>query len=180
MFKIILIALAASVDCLAVGITYRTEEIVVSWYTKVIICVVSSLTALAAVVLGNVMEYFINAHDVQMVGAVVLFFLGIHSLWGMYTKREDKNYDVDCSKSIDLLEGVMLGVVMASDAFCGGLSLCTMGWEVYSYPVLVGGFTYLFFFLSSKKIPFARFSGYLAGILLVLIGVAQFLGAFAG
>ena len=96
---------------------------------------------------------------------------------GVFHHREEKNYDADSSKTIDPWEGVLLGGVLASDSFCGGLSLCAMGAEAYIFPFVVGILTYGFLLLADKKVKCTGISHYFAGIALAVIGVVQLAGA---
>ncbi len=177
MIKIILLGLSASIDSWAVGAAYRAGDIRIPWYTKAIVALVSAVTSMTAVFLGNGMGHFIDTAYIQMAGGFVLFVIGARSVWGVYHHREEKNYDADSSKTIDPWEGVLLGGVLASDSFCGGLSLCAMGAEAYIFPFVVGILTYGFLLLADKKVKCIGASHYFAGIALAVIGVMQLAGA---
>ena len=179
MIKIILLGISASIDSWAVGAAYRAADIRIPWYTKVIVALVSAITSLAAVFLGNGMGHFIDTAYIQMAGGVVLIVIGVRSVWGVCCHREEKNYDADSSKTIDPWEGVLLGGVLASDSFCGGLSLCAMGREAYVFPFIVGILTYGFLLLADKKVKCIGISHYFAGAALAVIGVIQLAGALS-
>ncbi len=108
MIKIILLGLSASIDSWAVGAAYRAGDIRIPWYTKAIVALVSAVTSMTAVFLGNGMGHFIDTAYIQMAGGFVLFVIGARSVWGAYHHREEKNYDADSSKTIDPWEGVLL------------------------------------------------------------------------
>ncbi len=175
MLKIILLGLSVSIDSWAVGAAYNADDIRIPWLTKFIVAVISAGTSLAAVLLGNGLGKYINVTYVQMVGGFVLFLIGVKSLWGVYTNREEKNYDADASKIIEPLEGIILGGVLASDSFSGGLSLCAMGNAAYVFPVVVGVLTYVFLLLADKKVTCIGVFDYFAGAALAVLGVIQML-----
>lgn len=176
MLKILLLGISASIDSWALGASYRTQDITIPWFTKIIVSFVSMLTSAVAIVLGGVLSVFIPVVYIQIVGGVVLFAIGAKSLWGVITHREEKNYDVDASKTIEPIEGIVLGAVMAADSFCAGISLCGDGREIYFFPLFVGCLTYLFLKLADFRIKRFRMCDYCPGIILALVGVAQIFG----
>lgn len=176
MLKIILLGLSASIDSWAVGAAYHAADIDIPWLTKAIVAVISGITSLAAVLLGGALGSFIDTCYIQMAGGFVLVLIGVKSLWSVMTNHEEKNYDSDQSKTIEPFEGVVLGGVLASDSFCGGLSLCGMGMAAYTFPAIVGVLTFFFLMLAEKKIQCGRVCDYFAGAVLALIGVAQMIG----
>lgn len=181
MIKIILLGLSVSIDSWAIGAAYNADDIRIPWLTKFIVAVISAVTSMAAVLLGNGLGRYINVAYIQMTGGLVLFLIGVKSLWGVYTHREEKNYDTDASKIIEPLEGVILGGVLASDSFSGGLSLCAMGNTAYAFPVVVGVLTYVFLLLADKKVACIGVFDYFAGAALAVLGVIQMLpGVLAG
>lgn len=176
MLKIILLGLSASIDSWAVGAAYYAADIRIPWITKVIVAIISGITSFAAVLLGGVLGALIDTCYIQMAGGFVLVLIGVKSLWSVLTNHEEKNYDSDQSKTIEPYEGVVLGGVLASDSFCGGLSLCGMGGVAYTFPVIVGVLTFFFLMLAEKRIQCSRVCDYFAGVVLALIGVAQMIG----
>ncbi|MCM1244746.1 MAG: manganese efflux pump [Roseburia sp.] len=178
MLKIILLGLSVSIDSWAVGAAYNADDIKIPLLTKVIVAVISAGVSLVALLLGSGLGRYINTTYIQMAGGFVLFLIGVKSLWGVYTHREEKNYDTDASKIIEPLEGVILGGVLASDSFSGGLSLCAMGSIAYVFPVVVGVLTYVFLLLADKKVTCAGVFDHLAGAALVILGVIQVLSPF--
>lgn len=176
MLKIILLGLSGSVDSWALGAAYHASDIRIPWVTKAIVALISGLTSLVAVLLGDGLGYLINPYYIQAAGGGILVILGIRSLWSIRTGQEEKNYDVDASKTIEPFEGIVLGGVLASDSFCAGLSLCGMGNVAYVFPVVAGVLTYLFLVLGGKAMQCGRVCHYFAGGALTLIGSAQILG----
>lgn len=173
MLKILLLGLSVSIDSWAVGAAYSADDIRIPWLTKGIVAVISALTSLTAVLLGNGLGRYINTTYIQMAGGVVLILIGVKSLWGVCTHQEEKNYDTDSSKIIEPFEGVILGGVLAADSFSAGLSLCAMGEMGYVFPAVVGVLTWLFLLLADKKIKRIGAFDYLAGAALVLLGGIQ-------
>ncbi len=177
MIRIILLGLSVSVDSWAIGAAYHADDIRIPWLTKFIVALISAVTSLAAVFLGSGLGKYIDTMYIQAAGALVLTLIGVKSLWGVYTHREEKNYDTDASKTIEPLEGVVLGGVLASDSFSAALSLCAMGRIAYMFPGIVGLLTYVFLLLADKKVRYFGGCEYLAGGALVVLGIFQALTA---
>lgn len=171
--KIILLGLSVSIDSWAVGAAYHADDIRIPWLTKLIVAVISAVTSLVAVCIGGGLGKYIDTTYIQMVGGAVLVLIGAKSLWGVYTHKEEKNYDTDSSKIIEPFEGIVLGGVLAADSFSGGLSLCAMGKLAYWFPVVVGGLTYIFLLLADKKIKGPEILDYFAGTALIILGMIQ-------
>lgn len=176
MLKIILLGLSVSIDSWAVGAAYHAFGIRIPRMTKMVVSVISTLTALVALAAGCVAGTFMDTCYLRMAGGAVLVFIGARALWNVWTGRGEKNYDVDASNSIEFREGLLLGVVLASDSFCGALSLCGTGMSAYVFPFVVGGLTLGFLVLAEKEIRCGKICDYLAGVALVAIGVLQMLG----
>lgn len=173
MLRIILLGLSVSIDSWAVGAAYNADDIRIPWLTKFIVALISALTSLAAVLLGNGLGKYIDTMYIQVAGGLVLSLIGIKSLWGVAIHREEKNYDTDASKTIEPIEGVVLGGVLASDSFCAALSLSAMGRSAYLFPGVVGILTYVFLLLADKKVRCIGCCDYLAGGTLVVLGLFQ-------
>lgn len=173
MLKIILLGLSGSMDSWALGAAYEAADIKIPWTTKGIVAFISGITSLVAVLLGEGLGRVIDPFYIQMAGGAVLVFIGGRTLWSVITGKKGRNYDTDASKTIEPLEGVVLGGVLASDSFCAGLSLCTMGAAAYAFPFVAGVLTFLFLVLAEKRIRSGRFCDYFAGAVLVAIGFAQ-------
>ncbi len=176
MLKIILLGLSGSIDSWALGAAYQAADIKIPWTTKGIVAFISGITSLVAVLLGDGLGRVINPYYIQMAGGVVLILIGARTLWSVITGKKGKNYDTDASKTIEPLEGVVLGGVLASDSFCAGLSLCTMGTAAYAFPFVAGVLTFLFLVLAEKRIRCGRFCDYFAGVVLAAIGFVQMAG----
>lgn len=173
MIRIILLGLSVSIDSWAVGAAYHADDIRIPWLTKFIVALISAVTSLTAVFLGNGLGTYIDTMYIQVAGGLVLSLIGARSLWGVFTHKEEKNYDTDASKTIEPLEGILLGGVLASDSFSAALSLCTMGKTAYVFPGIVGILTYVFLLLADKKIKCFGGYEYLAGGALVILGLFQ-------
>ncbi len=175
MLRILLLGLSVSIDSWAVGASYHAADIRIPRLTKVIMAVVSALVGLAAVLAGDILDEFINTTIVERAGGVLLVLLGIKTLWGAVAKREEKNFDRDCSKNIEPLEGILLGIALASDTLCAGLSLWGIGAIAYAFPFAVGGLNFFFLQLAQKRWWGTKICDYLGGGILIIMGVAAVL-----
>ncbi len=171
MISILLVSLAVSVDAWALGISYKSMGIQVPGLTRLVVAVVSALAAGMAVVMRNLLVQFVPTDYLQFAGGVILIILGIKMVW-------EQNFDVDSSQSIDVKEGILLGLALALDSFCTGLSLGGFDNKIYAFPFLVGGATYGFLWLSTKPMKRIPFCDCFAGVLLVILGGIQSIGIF--
>jgi putative Mn2+ efflux pump MntP len=183
MIRIILLALSVSIDSWAVGDAYRAEQIHIPFLTKLIVAMISLITSLVAVCLGNVLGNYVDTMYIQIAGGAFLLFIGGKSLWNVWQKRNEKNFDKNASKTIEPWEGIVFGGVLAGDSFSAGLSLCGMKWntiplQVYLFPAAVGGFTFLFLLLSGRQIRCFKGCNFLSGGLVAALGAFQIVSAW--
>lgn len=176
MLKVILLALSGSIDSWALGAAYHAAEIRIPWTTKGVVALISAIASLFAVLLGEGMGLFINPYYIQAAGGLVLIILGGKSIWDVFRGEKEKNYDTDESKTIEPVEGIVLGGVLASDSFCAGMSLCGVGSAAYVFPAVAGALTFLFLELGERKVRCSTAYYYFAGVALIGIGVVQMLG----
>ena len=105
MLWIILLALSATVDSWAVGMTYKAQKIKIPLAAKGMISLVSGMTALIAVLFGRLLSEILPIAAIQASGGTLLAVMGVKALWQIKKEKEKTNYDLDLSQKIETWEG---------------------------------------------------------------------------
>ena len=148
------IAVAASLDGFAIGISYGLKKISIPWISQIIIALATSIAFIIAILFGNILKVYLNPTIAKYLGAFILFLLGIISilqakinestvkgkaLQTIATLRvkslsiiieilaEPSVADIDASGIIDPKEALLLGVALALDTFGIGLGIGITG-----------------------------------------------------
>ena len=172
MLWIILLALSATVDSWAVGMTYKAQKIKIPLAAKGMISLVSGMTALIAVLFGRLLSEILPIAAIQASGGTLLAVMGVKALWQIKKEKEKTNYDLDLSQKIETWEAVWMGTVLAADSFLVGIGLVQYGNQAYAFPALVivltGGFLIL-----AQQIRYWRIFDYISAAFLTLAGIFQ-------
>ena len=108
MLWIILLALSATVDSWAVGMTYKAQKIKIPLAAKGMISLVSGMTALIAVLFGRLLSEILPIAAIQASGGTLLAVMGVKALWQIKKEKEKTNYDLDLSQKIETWEAVWI------------------------------------------------------------------------
>lgn len=173
MLWIILLALSATVDSWAVGMTYKAQKIKIPLAAKgILISLVSGMTALIAVLFGRLLSEILPIAAIQASGGTLLAVMGVKALWQIKKEKEKTNYDLDLSQKIETWEAVWMGTVLSADSFLVGIGLVQYGNQAYAFPALVtvltGGFLIL-----AQQIRYWRIFDYISAAFLTLAGIFQ-------
>lgn len=194
----LLIAFAANVDNLGVGIAYGIRKIKVSWQANLIIAVLSLAATWLAEELGFVIRDYLNVATANWVGALLIIGIG---LWiiaepllasGSIGKRQKSVLpnvvihrpeiaDRDDSLTIDRGEAVILGIALSINAMAAGVDDGLKYGPTWVLPVMVGLLSFLTIeagmFLGRRYMAEAlgKQSAVVSGALLILIGAYQLL-----
>lgn len=196
----ILFALALSLDCLGVGISYGLQGMRISWRALGVICCCSGAVLAISMTIGQLLTGIIPIYLVQYLGAGILIGLGVYlvlkNLFKTVTKtegaffeltirslgiviqilKEPANADLDRSGMINSREALFLGMALSLDSFGAGIGASLMGLEIFSTSACVGLSAFVF-------ISLGRCAGYhmgsgvgyhrlslFPGLILILIG----------
>ena len=88
MLWIILLALSATVDSWAVGMTYKAQKIKIPLAAKGMISLVSGMTALIAVLFGRLLSEILPIAAIQASGGTLLAVMGVKALWQIKRKKK--------------------------------------------------------------------------------------------
>lgn len=156
MFFSVLLALALSIDSLGAGLSYGLQKIILPWYGILIICCCSGTILAVSMSVGNLLQQFIPASVVQLIGAVLLVGLGVGMLgksvkdmaleeddetlfqWSIHRLgimiqilKEPHRADLDSSGMISTKEALWLGLALSLDSFGAGIGMAFMGYSPF-------------------------------------------------
>ncbi len=163
LIMIILLSISLSMDSLGIGISYGVRSIRISFFSKIVISIISMLFTGAAVLAGRVILLIIPEKIAQIIGIAMLFALGCYIiLSSLIIKKEKKATKEGCkinlkpfgvtikitrnpilsnfdkSKQVDMFEAMYLGIALSIDSFAAGLSSAVSGLNSYFIPLAVG------------------------------------------
>lgn len=140
--SVLILAVAVSVDSLAMGITYGLNQIAIPWSSRLALGLVSGCSVLAAMALGGLVEQRVNSSSAQALGGCIFILLGLYSLWRSYQPKQPRvlvnlripilglivqvfqeplKADLDRSQTITGGEAFLLGGALALDALAAGI-----------------------------------------------------------
>lgn len=197
LFTVVAIAMASNLDNAGVGIAYGVRHIRFSFLANLIIAVISGVCTYIAGIVGNTLTRYLPTSIAAWVGGIVMILVGLWVFFEPWRSRptepaEDNAgnvmqrilrdptaADFDKSQTISLKESCVLGMALALNAFAGGFDagVVHIGVAVTAAAVAVVSFVLIWFsaYIGSRYASrvFGRRATYLAGALLILIGIHQ-------
>lgn len=138
----ILLAVFVSSDNFIVGFSYGIKKIKLSMSSYLMIILLPTFATVAAMIIGETALYFISSKTANMIGSLILIFLGLTSIIKskkeqMKEKSAANNYeniinnpevaDVDNSGTIDVKEAIVLSVALAINNIGIGIGASAIG-----------------------------------------------------
>lgn len=191
--QILLIPLAANLDNIGVGMAYGVKRVGISQKNNLIISLISLVDTAFFGYLGHYITYLIPLYWAKIIGSLLLILVGIWVGTGNYQRKRKmltgwweillnpKEASFRNARSITWGETVLLGIALSINSMVGGFSAGIQGTNPLLIAVSIAIFSYLFLTLGlhiGQKYAsgfVGENSNYLAGALLILIGVYQFL-----
>ena len=196
-----LFAIAVSIDAFAVGLAYGIKAIEIKQDKIWAVAFCSGLMFALAMLFAQKVSLFFRKEILDFVGAVLLILLGSYFLWqyagdkkknlranshyfdsyfGMITEMlQESNYaDLDRSGEISLKEATYLGVMLALDAFCVGISAAWFGlavWLTVAFVIASAGGFLILGLRFGKQGKDCNILGIIPGILLIGMGFMKIL-----
>ena len=173
----LLFCCSVSFDGFTIGCSYGLRNFRASFYTNIIIGLVSAFFTALALFCGKLLLLFVSPDFGTYLGFVLLFLLGVYTIiCGFFAKNTKEN--VDFSRKINLKESFFMAVAVSIDAFSASLGYGVSGNISLLIPIGVGFCHSLFLsigvVLSRKAVNHFIFSkkflSFLSGI--IIIGVA--------
>lgn len=166
----ILIAIAANLDNLGVGIAYGIQKIKISHRSNLVITVISFIATWLSGAVGEAISLYLSPAIANISGAVLLFGVGVWvfinpimtaikentpivdlNLFGttrIYIgpteiMRYPERADMDHSRDLGDWEAIMLGIALSINALAGGFDAGTIGISSLTEAVWVGIFSFI-------------------------------------
>lgn len=181
--KCILLALSASIDALALGITYGIKKTKMSKLGNLIIFITLFCLSGISVFIGNYISILFSPVVSALLGSSLLIFLGIYNILKVKNDNTVTNFDIDGSNYIDAKEAFILGLAVAVDASCVSLGSGMIGIGSLFLPFLMAIF-HTFFVNCGNLVASSitkRFTlppkllSNISGVILVFIGLVRLL-----
>ncbi|MHA6251551.1 sporulation membrane protein YtaF [Oceanobacillus sp. CAU 1775] len=199
---LLLLGIAVSLDGLGVGVSYGIKKTRVPIIAIIIIMLCSGFTVLITMVMGDYLKLLIPASLTEMIGGLILIFLGILTFINITRAKTNKplvikektilgdmktvlrsptHADLDQSGIISKHEAALLGIALALDAFGAGIAASFLHYSAILTAVTVaimsGAFLFiglrLGLYLSQNKA--ITFFTYLPPLILITIGLLSIL-----
>ena len=173
----LLFCCSVSFDGFTIGCSYGLRNFKSSFYTNIIIGLVSAGFTALALFCGKLLLLFVSADLGTYLGSILLFILGIYTIiCGIFAKKSKEN--VDFSRKLNFKESLFLAVAVSIDAFSAGLGYGVSGNSSFLIPIGVGICHSVFLstgiVLSRKAVNHFFFSKKFLSVLsgIIIIGVA--------
>ena len=181
-FQCILLALSASIDALALGLTYGVKNTKMSTMSNIIIFTIVFISSSVSVLVGHYISILFSPTFSVFLGSSLLILLGLYNIYkAIYIPNKSKNFDIDNSNNIDNKEAIALGIAIAVDASCVSLSSGVIGFGTVILPIFMATFHTLFVNCGNyitksitQKINVSQnILAILSGILLIFLGLSK-------
>ena len=166
---IVLIAIAANLDNLGVGIAYGIQKIKISHMSNLIIAIISFIATWLSAEAGKLISFYLSPTIANIIGAFILFGVGVWVLIQPFVTaykanqpiidlqlsgtriyvgpteilRYPEKVDIDLSRDVSSWEAVLLGIALSINALAGGFDVGAVGISALLESTFVGMFSFL-------------------------------------
>nr|WP_239549110.1 sporulation membrane protein YtaF [Scopulibacillus daqui] len=194
MISVLIIAFASNLDNLAIGIAFGIRSTKIPILSNLIVALITMLGTYLSMTMGEVIAHYISGFMSNLIGAALLLGIGLWSIikslpcakQNASSNNDDikpipNPYACDANKDnvISLKESFTLGIALAMNNIATGIGAGTTGVSPLWTTIMAGVFSLIFIGCGSKfgytiaSTWFGKFSGLVAGILLILIGIYE-------
>lgn len=176
----LLFCCSVSFDGFTIGCSYGLRNFRSSFYTNIIIGLISAGFTALALFCGKIILLFVPASIGTYLGAGFLFVLGLYTIFcGIFKNSGEPCHDA--GRKINIKESIFLSVAVSIDAFSAGLGYAISGHSSMWLPIGVGICHSLFLSLgiiiSRKTINnfcfSKRFLSILSGIIIIIVAISR-------
>lgn len=192
LLSVLLFAVCSSSDNLIVGLSYGAKNVKISLISNFIISLISGLGTFLAMLCGSMLLRFISLRYSNMIGSGILILFGAYMLLNWYRKdrapselqryentlRMPEIIDLNDSKTIDIKEAAVLGIILCINNAGLGIGASITGLNIYLTSGLSMIFSLIFIpagFFLGKKLLSDKLSGYSE---IISIFIIIFLGIY--
>ncbi|MDQ0161100.1 sporulation membrane protein YtaF [Bacillus alveayuensis] len=172
--SLFLLAFAVSLDSFSVGLTYGLRKLQIPIKSIIVIACCSSITLLAAMMIGQLLEKTLPPFITNHLGGFILICLGIWVIYQFFRSNDQRDEDaektlfnveiksmgiviqilqkpttadMDKSGTITGIEALLLGVALSLDAFGAGIGAALLGYSPLYMAILVAFMSSSFVFV---------------------------------
>lgn len=174
----IMFALVLSIDALSVGVAYKLKNISLPILSKLIICLMSFISTLTAMLAGKFFSSVITDITANVTGSVLLILTGIFIIKCSVTEKPEK-CDINNSKRLEPKEAVYMGIILSFDSFCSGIGLGFINISPVYFSLLTSIFQFIFLYAgeytTSKILKYnfikEKTCEIISGLLLIIVAI---------
>jgi putative Mn2+ efflux pump MntP len=177
---LLFIALINSFDNIGVRLAYSIGGVKVQFLKNILISLMAFAVSFAASLSGNVVSHLLNEDIASILSMIILSAAGIHIIYEGCSKK-DEIKDLN-SHTLSYKESASVGTALALDDIGGSVGVGLAGYSPLAVGAAFFTVSFLIFISGNYLIKFSgRFrvsrktTAMLAGIIMILIGIAQVL-----
>lgn len=176
----VLFCCSVSFDGFTIGCSYGLRNFKSSFYTNIVIFLVSAAFTALALFCGKLILLFVSQDLGTYLGTGFLLLLGIYTIINGYSAKQSEEC-IDACRKINFKESLFMAIAVSIDAFSAGLGYGMTGHSSMMIPIGVGFFHALFLsigiVISRKTINnfcfSKRFLSVLSGIIIIAVGLSR-------
>lgn len=181
LFSLFILAITLSIDAFGIGVAYTIKGVIIPLQSKILVGFISAAIMWGAALTGEFMLRFLPEWCAKYLGIFILFLMGAIFIRNSLCTESTQTYDLDASKRIELLEGILLAIALSADSISVGVAAATLGLSWFFLGIMVGFLQMIFLWVgnivikrgSRLKCLDCRLSGMLSGAMLILIGLLR-------
>ncbi|MGE5627583.1 MAG: sporulation membrane protein YtaF [Solirubrobacterales bacterium] len=197
--SIIMFAIASSSDSLIVGLSYGAKKVKINFLNNLFISSISGIGTLIAMLFGKVLLKFIPVQFSNILGSSILILFAVYLLFNFISKeiaqkkgiveyqlydsalKNPEIIDTNNSKTIEMKESVMLGIVLCLNNIGLGIGASITGLNIIITSVSSLIFSLIFipagFYLGENIFTdkLSRYSEIISIIIILLLGIYELL-----
>lgn len=184
MISSLIFALSSNLDNFVVGLTYGIKKIKINLTSLLLIAFITTLGTVISMSLGKIVVYFITVKEANIIGGLILIFLGLWTIIKYYLNFGDilsnpEIVDRDKSLTIDSKEATVLALALSMNniglgigASISGISFLITAISTFVFSIIlmmVGRLIGKKYFPKSLESKATLFSG----ILIIILGIYE-------
>ena len=183
-----LFSISANIDNISIGLSYGVKKVHISILKNIIICVFTSCATFLSMIIGQNIANLFDIKITNMIGSILLIFLGIYPLFKKIYKicrnnkrciKEIKQKERQNNNYITLKELIAIILTLSLNNIAAGIAASITGVNVISTTICTFIFGSIFLFIGNnlgKKINnklVEKYSEIISSIILILIGIME-------
>ena len=172
--SVLLFAIAANLDCLAIGLSYGIKNIKINSRNNLLIATITTLGTFFAMLLGTILKHYLTLTFINQIGSLLLIILGLFSLAPQKTTDSAIFQEITPSQTVLLsLALAMNNMALGVGASLTGLPYLTTCWISFIVSFL---FIQIPQLMAQKYLSkhLEKYAPLLSGIIILCVGLYEF------